>query len=57
MYHVDKQMQTSKDMNTLKYLSFGLTGLLVLAMMTATILEKPTEQISSFHRFTAPPSS
>ena len=33
-------MQTSKDMNTLKYLSFGLTGLLVLAMMTATILEK-----------------
>lgn len=40
MYHVDKQMQTSKDMNTLKYLSFGLTGLLVLAMMTATILEK-----------------
>lgn len=27
-------------MNILKYLSFGLTGLLVLTMMTATVLEK-----------------
>ena len=27
-------------MNKLKYLSFGLAGLLVLAMMTATVLEK-----------------